>query len=200
MPRFSLLVVLCGCLAIPIPALAQMEVQVVPAVRSGEAPPPNKQEDAVQCPSPAHVFVEGHWVWRDSSYKWLPGQWTIPPGSSCTWTAAKYKKKGKNWAFYEGHWVDASSPAKDAKDEPETETVKVDQAPPTPIVEVVAKAPFPNALWAKGHWYWSGVSWQWAGGHWEQRHADYAWDDAKWVRRGDHNWVFSPSHWRHLTK
>ena len=86
MPRFSLLVVLCGCLAIPLPALAQMEVQVVPAVRSGEAPPPNKQEEAVQCPSPAHVFVEGHWVWRDSSYKWLPGQWTIPPGSSCTWT------------------------------------------------------------------------------------------------------------------
>lgn len=186
-----------SCLSLPSIASAQMEVEVVPPVPAGE-PPAAKKEPRPACPSPQHIFVEGHWAWRNNAYVWTESQWTVPPTATCQWAPARYEKKDKGWYFREGYWRDLSGPAAMATEQPDTATAAVDRPPPMELVEAPGKAPFAHAFWTKGHWYWSGHTWQWAAGHWEQEHTGYTWQNAHWTRQNATMWGFTAGHWKHI--
>ena len=59
-----------------------------PAVVSAVPPPPPPQSEVIIVqPSPAHVWVPGHWAWRAPrrAYVWVPGHWVVPAGPRHVW-------------------------------------------------------------------------------------------------------------------
>jgi hypothetical protein len=89
------LVTLSGCMATARPAL------VGPAVMS--APPPDRVEVVGVAPSPAHVWVRGHWAWR-GAWVWNPGVWVVGrPGYS--FVAGRWVQRGRGRIWVEGRWV-----------------------------------------------------------------------------------------------
>ncbi len=61
--------------------VSMFSVQLVSAqlvqVRIGLPPPPVVVIERPACPSPDHVWVEGHWVYDSYTHRdiWIPGQW-----------------------------------------------------------------------------------------------------------------------------
>ncbi len=184
----------------PSVANAQFEV-TMPGVRVAVAPPAPRVEVQPVRPSPAHVWIAGHWAWRGAAHVWLPGHWVLPPGAGYRWVPARWVQRGGQYDFFEGHWAYFAPPPEAVVAAPVATVVAapvvVQQAPPAEIVEVVpVNAPWQNAFWIKGHWYWSGVAWQWASGHCEHPRIGHAWEHARWQRRPDGGWTFEPGHWR----
>jgi hypothetical protein len=71
----------------------------------------------------------------------------------------------------------------------------VEQAPPTPKLELIPKEPGSDYIWIRGHWAWTG-GWTWEDGYWIQRPApDIQWMDGVWARHGK-GWIWMPGHWR----
>ncbi len=72
--------------------------------------------------------------------------------------------------------------------------------PPPARVEVVGVAPFPGAVWIRGHWIRRGDDWVWIKGYWARRPVPYArWIPGHWVLRGwgwHRHWHWVPGHWR----
>lgn len=75
--------------------------------------------------------------------------------------------------------------------------VVIDAAPPPEQVEVVGVAPYPGAIWIRGHWLWNGAAHVWMRGHWERGRVGMAWEHGHWVRWGA-RWRFIPGHWRRI--
>jgi len=66
-PAAAIALLLAGCVA---------ATPVV--VKRPPPPPPPRGEIAPVAPSPAHVWVPGHWAWHRNRYVWLPGHWEVP--------------------------------------------------------------------------------------------------------------------------
>ncbi|HTI53742.1 MAG TPA: YXWGXW repeat-containing protein, partial [Verrucomicrobiae bacterium] len=47
-------------------------------VRRPPPPPPVRVEIAPVAPTPAHVWIAGHWGWHHDHYVWVPGRWAVP--------------------------------------------------------------------------------------------------------------------------
>jgi hypothetical protein len=77
---------------------------------------------------------------------------------------------------------------------PPGEAVVVQEAPPSPQVEVVGVAPSPLHVWIGGFWAWHG-RWVWEPGRWELRpRGRVAWVAGHWDRHLN-GWVWVPGHW-----
>jgi hypothetical protein len=70
-------------------------------------------------------------------------------------------------------------------------------APPAPMTEMPATAPYPDAVWQPGYYKWDGAQYVWVGGTYV--HAPYTgahWVSGHWSHRGG-RWVWVPGHFRH---
>ncbi|WP_454691524.1 YXWGXW repeat-containing protein [Achromobacter aloeverae] len=70
-------------------------VRVAPPPPQAEIPPP---------PRPGHVWVGGHWVWRNGAYIWEPGHWQ-PVRVGYYWVPGHWAQRGAGWVWIEGHWA-----------------------------------------------------------------------------------------------
>jgi hypothetical protein len=80
---------------------------------------------------------------------------------------------------------------------PASAEIVVDTGPPPDRVEVVGLAPYPGAIWIRGHWQWSGGRHVWYPGFWERPRVGFMWEHAHWDRWGN-RWRFIPGHWRRI--
>lgn len=166
------------------------------------APPPPPQPEVIfERPTPVHVWIQGHWRWRDGRHVWIPGRWETPPRQNAIWVSARWEMRGNQYVFVEGFWRDTaivSSP-------PPPPPVVVTQAPPQQVIvmapppqprrEVVYVRPSPRHVWIPGYWAWRGGRHVWIAGHYELPPRGYAhWREPRWERRGG-NYVFFEGHW-----
>ena len=68
-----------------------------------EAPPPKKVESMWKCKR-GHVWVPGHWVWKDNRYSWLPGYCKKRPRAKALWIPGQWEEHPKGWVWIPGHW------------------------------------------------------------------------------------------------
>lgn len=75
--------------------------------------------------------------------------------------------------------------------------VVVYEAPPQPrvVVHTPPPAPYPGAVWVRGHWQWNGHSHVWVDGHYMQPRAGYVYVQPRWERRGT-GYVYVQGTWR----
>ena len=90
--RGLLVTLLAGCATAPPPVAT---VPPPPAIPTEVAPPQ---------PSPAHVWVPGHWVWRRRNYVWTPGHWTVPGTPTQVWVPGHWAPRGAGYVWVEGRW------------------------------------------------------------------------------------------------
>jgi hypothetical protein len=88
------LVMLTGC-ATSVPPPAVTTPPAAPAIPAEVAPPQ---------PSPAHVWVPGHWAWRKRGYVWVPGHWTVPGAPARVWVPGHWAPRGAGYVWVEGRW------------------------------------------------------------------------------------------------
>lgn len=67
-------------------------------------PPAPNYEVKPRRPSSRHVWISGHWTYRNSKYVWVPGKWVKPPTTKATWVAGHWKKKNGGWVWVAGYW------------------------------------------------------------------------------------------------
>ena len=175
------------------PSVASAQT-IVAAIHVSVAPPPIRVEVTPPAPSPAHAWIAGHWVWR-GQHEWMAGHWALPPEPGYAWEPARWVNSGGDWVFYEGHWRVVAPPVRVIYQPVAIPAVEVDVAPPTPIVEVRPAAPFTDALWIPGYWYWHGARHFWVGGRWSAPHPGHVWEPHHWVQVGV-RWRFVVGRWR----
>jgi hypothetical protein len=180
------------------PTLAHAQAVVVPGVSVTVAPPPVRAEVRPVAPSPNHIWIPGHWAWRNGAHVWYGGHYAMPPSAGYHWVQARWVNQGGRWTFFEGHWAlnQPTSPTYvyDPGPAPVQEEV-VTEAPPQPIVEVRPAMPFQNAVWIPGYWRWGGHHHVWVGGHWSAARSGWNWEPNHWERT-PRGWVHRPGHWR----
>lgn len=70
-----------------------------------QAPPTTPVVEAVvPQPSSRHVWIAGHWTWRNNRYEWMAGHWELPPRSDSVWIPPHWDREGDSYRFYEGYW------------------------------------------------------------------------------------------------
>ena len=192
-------ILLVALLWFPLPAFAQVTVQFsVPGVRVVAPPPPPRVEVQIARPSPAHVWIAGHWAWRGGAQVWVAGHWAMPPSAGYVWEPARWANQNGSWMFYEGHWRVAAPPQPTVVYQPPPEPaqpIQVDVAPPAPIVEARSAPPFAGAIWIPGYWHWNGHQHVWLAGRWSAPRQGWVWEPAHWQGHGHHH-RFVPGHWR----
>jgi hypothetical protein len=92
-------------------AQAQVRAGVTaPGVRVRVGPPPVRVETRPARPSPAHVWIDGHWDWRRDRHEWVGGYWAVPPQTGYVWEAGRWVNEGGAWVYYQGQWRAAPAP------------------------------------------------------------------------------------------
>ncbi len=168
----------------------------VPFVTVPMAPPPPRREMMPPRPSQDHVWQPGHWAWRGGQQMWMPGMWSAPPAPGYGWQPPVWERQGRGWRYGEGHWITAQPavPSEVYEPPPPVEMV-VPSAPPPPIDEAHPDAPFANAVWITGHWFWNGARYTWLSGRWSGPRPGAVWEAAHWVQ-GPGGWRLQQGHWR----
>lgn len=78
------------------------------------APPVARSETRTAAPSSDHVWVPGHYTYRNSQWVWVGGTWTMPPASGATWTEGRYDPQTRSWT--EGHWEGTNTTSSSTSD------------------------------------------------------------------------------------
>jgi YXWGXW repeat-containing protein len=105
----AVVLISAGCIVQPAPP-PQPVADVPPgpevAVPSYPALPPPQTEVIIVQPSPAHVWVAGHWTWHRGrrAYVWAPGHWVVPPGPRRVWVPGHWATRPGGYVWVEGHW------------------------------------------------------------------------------------------------
>jgi len=73
-------------------------------VKTPPPPPPLRAEIVPLAPTPAHVWVAGHWAWRREHYVWVPGHWEVPASPGYVWVPGGWQPRGGGYVWVEGHW------------------------------------------------------------------------------------------------
>jgi hypothetical protein len=68
------------------------------------APPAERIEVVSVAPSSEHVWVAGHWAWRNNNYEWEPGRWVRAESGHREWIAGHYEQDSRGWFYVEGRW------------------------------------------------------------------------------------------------
>lgn len=66
-------------------------------------------------PSPAHVWMSGHWNSVDGQWRWVAAHWELPPSRSAIWVGGHWISQGGTWAWSNGAWNVADSPQSQAE-------------------------------------------------------------------------------------
>jgi YXWGXW repeat-containing protein len=70
-----------------------------------DAPPPPLQEELIPGrPGPHHVWIAGHWRYRNGHYLWVHGRWEVPPRPRARFVAPRWEERGGSHVFVEGYW------------------------------------------------------------------------------------------------
>jgi hypothetical protein len=80
------------------------EVVVGDVVYVQEEPPPIRVERAGRPPSRNHLWLEGHWMYRDRRYVWERGHWEAPPHRGDVWVTGHWVKGDHGYHWLPGHW------------------------------------------------------------------------------------------------
>jgi hypothetical protein len=91
-------VTLCGCTVIVRPPPPVQRVYVV------REPPAERVEVIVAQPSPAHVWIAGHWGWQREDFVWIAGRWERPAPQFHEWVRGHWEREPRGWFYIEGHW------------------------------------------------------------------------------------------------
>jgi len=148
-------------------------------------------------PSPQHVYISGHWTWKDGAYSWESGHWELPPTGGTVWVAPRWEKKDNGYSLIEGYWQDGADETESADTAGRSETtVVVEEAPPPPAREVIVARPSPAHVWIGGYWGFQAGRHVWISGRWDlPPRPNVVWIAPRWERRG-HGYVFFPGSWR----
>jgi len=73
-------------------------------VRRPPPPPPVRVEIAPVAPTPAHVWIPGHWGWHREHYVWVPGHWEVPASPGYVWVPGGWMPREGGYVWVEGHW------------------------------------------------------------------------------------------------
>jgi len=73
-------------------------------VRRTPPAPPVRVEVAPVAPSPAHVWISGHWAWHRNHYVWVPGYWEVPASPGYVWVPGGWTPREGGYVWVEGHW------------------------------------------------------------------------------------------------
>lgn len=148
-------------------------------------------------PSPQHVYISGHWSWKDGAFSWENGHWELPPAAGTVWVAPRWEKMNTGYTLVEGYWQDAVELGDNAEPEAnEQESVVVEEAPPPPQREIIYARPSPAHVWIGGYWGFETGRRIWISGRWDRPpRAGVVWVSPRWVRRG-HGYVFVRGGWR----
>jgi len=69
-----------------------------------EVPPPGVRiEVRGFAPSPAHVWIDGHWAW-EGRWVWVAGRWVVPPAGRRSWVPGRWERHHRGWVWVEGRW------------------------------------------------------------------------------------------------
>lgn len=79
---------------ITIPASAALIVHV--------APPPPRHEVA-PAPRPGHVWVGGHWGWKNNQHRWIKGTW-IRERPGYWYNQPAWVERDGRWQMERGNW------------------------------------------------------------------------------------------------
>ena len=88
---------------------------------SSYSQPASGGETQVQgpAPSPAYVWMAGHWDSDGGQWKWVAAHWELPPAQSARWVAGHWTSQAGNWVWMNGAWsVGESAQAQAAPPQP----------------------------------------------------------------------------------
>ena len=97
--RVLLLVAVAGssaCVANPRPRVGIVYVS--------RQPPVERVEVIAVRPGAAHVWIGGHWTWRDPEFVWISGRWEMPGAGFREWVPGHWARDRFGWYFIDGHW------------------------------------------------------------------------------------------------
>jgi len=80
--------------SVAIPAAAQVVVRI--------APPPPRAEVAPQ-PRRGHLWVAGHWDWRNRNHQWVKGHW-IRERRGYQYSQPSWMERDGRWHMQRGAW------------------------------------------------------------------------------------------------
>jgi hypothetical protein len=66
-------------------------------------PPAERVEVIGVAPSPAHVWIKGHWHWNGGEWVWNPGRYELGR-AGFRWVPPQYVERGGAFYFVAGHW------------------------------------------------------------------------------------------------
>lgn len=158
--------------------------------------PPSPTDAVDDQPSPQHVFVSGHWTWKDGAYTWVSGAWELPPSPGAEWVGPRWEKKDNGYVLIEGVWQEGGP---EAAADPAAETAAViEEAPPPPEREVIVARPSPAHVWIGGYWSYQAGRHVWVSGRWDlPPRPGVVWVAPRWERhRHGRGYVFAPGCWR----
>jgi hypothetical protein len=159
-----------------------------PAVSTSEGPPTPLAEAVPPAPYADAYWIPGHWKSDGRRYVWANGRWEhARPGM--VYQQAYWSNSDGRWVYRPGLWVSADAPL--VGDAPQI----VQEAPPSPRVEVMTAAPDPTAVWITGYWQWHRGRYAWTPGRWEHARPGHFWAPGHWVRFGS-GWRFSGGFWQ----
>jgi len=153
-------------LALVTSLLAQLVV--VRPIPSPRPPPLVRQQYQPVRPSPAHVWINGHWAPDADGFAWRPGRWTQPPRDDLAWEPTRWDDRGGRWVYLPGHFRSKR------RFDPRTPVLPIPAPrgappPPPPLVEQHEAPPHPSAIWLDGQWWHDGVDFLWIAGRWSAR-------------------------------
>jgi hypothetical protein len=136
-----------------------------------EPPPPHAETPAAH---PGFVWIPGRWDWR-GKWEWIAGHEERERAGK-KWREGRWERKGDQWAYSEGVWIEAGDGKPAGEDYPR-------EAPP-PLREE-HEAPRAGFVWVTGRWDWRAGKWDWVAGHWERERAGKRWNPGHWDKQGD---------------
>src|SRR5271170_4449695 len=55
-------------------------------------------------PSPAYVWMSGHWNSEGGQWQWVAPHWELPPSRSAIWIEGHWVAAGSSWVWSNGAW------------------------------------------------------------------------------------------------
>lgn len=71
-------------------------------LRMANPPPAAKPEKKPAAPANNYVWRPGHWAPAEGEWRWVAGEWALPPTPVSVWIEGKYDEKEQRWTA--GYW------------------------------------------------------------------------------------------------
>jgi WXXGXW repeat (2 copies) len=99
-------VLLTGCVERRVVVRERPVAVAAPAPQAAvvvEEPPAPRVEVVGAAPSPAHVWIPGHWLWK-GRWIWVRGHWEVRPRPNAVWIEGRWSVRGTAHVWVEGYW------------------------------------------------------------------------------------------------